>query len=111
MAPPDPDPILFSATGSLIEISPRVAVDHYERQARRRIDRDGFAAFSAAAPDRRQVRQLRRLAYRLAADDTLDVMAPVPFDEGVLVVHVYARAGRGSRRGLGLTFTPRPPQD
>ncbi len=53
-------------------ISPKMPLDRAERIVRGQLDRDGIAVVAAASGDRRQVRQLRRLAGRLAAGGDLD---------------------------------------
>jgi hypothetical protein len=84
----------------LITLSPHVPLGDAERMARSRVERDDVAVLAASVGDQRQVRQLRRLSRRLAGDETLDVYLGDHGDGG-LYLTVYARAGRGSRRGLG----------
>jgi hypothetical protein len=93
----------------MVTISPRVSLAALERQVRNRVERDGLAVIAAAADDSRQVRYLRRLAYRLAGDTALDCYwgpggEPDLDDEaptGTVVLTVFARSGRSTRRGLG----------
>jgi hypothetical protein len=58
---------------TVITLSPRVHVDDLVRLVLTRVERDHVAKVAARRQDVRQVRQLRRLARRLASDDELDV--------------------------------------
>jgi hypothetical protein len=59
-------------SGVVVTISSRVEPHDLERQARARVERDGVAVVAAATSNRRQVRQLRRLAGRLEVDAGLE---------------------------------------
>jgi hypothetical protein len=86
--------------GRVITISPQVPVARLERLARVQVERDEIAVMVATTADQRQVRHLRRLAHRLARDDTLDCCL-ADLGDGGTILTVYLRADRASRRGLG----------
>jgi len=89
--------------GVVITISSRVHVDDLERQARVRVERDGVAVVAATTSDQRQVRQLRRLAGRLGADDALDCFLR-DWPDGSTLLSVIPRGQRpGGWWGEGKT--------
>jgi hypothetical protein len=92
--------------GGVITVSPRVPVDELLRLARTRLARDGVAALAVSTGDQRQVRQLRRLAHRLDADDTLDCYLG-DHSDGAIYLTVYLQADRERRRGLGWWGDPK----
>jgi hypothetical protein len=85
---------------TVLTLSPRESLSRVEQLIRSRVERDGIAALAASTDDDRQLRQLRRLAYRLAADERLDCTLGEHGD-GATWLTVFARTGRDSRRGLG----------
>ena len=96
--------------GTVITISPRESLDKVERHSRTRIERDGVVEVAAGTSDGRQIRQLRRLTSRLAADPDLDVFYGERTD-GNTYVTVHERANRASRRGLGSWGDPKTVED
>jgi hypothetical protein len=95
----------LAMTATVMTISPRVPVREHERRARDCVAREGVALFAAATADRRQLRHLRRLVDRLAADDLLDVT--VGEIGNATEMTVYLRAERQHRRGLGVLGEPK----
>jgi hypothetical protein len=91
---------------SVITMSPRESIARVERLARARLTRDEFAVRTAATVDKRQVRQLRRLGYRLADDETLGVQLN-DHNDGATYLTVHLRGGRAARRGFGWLDDPR----
>ena len=84
--------------------SPRVPVDELERRTRARLARDGAAAVAAQTADGRQSRQLRRLAWSLAADPGLQITVTDGSDGtttmGVWVAGTPCPAWRGEPKTL-----------
>lgn len=80
---------------AVITLSPRESLPRVERLIRARLARDGIVDFAAKTADRRQVRHLRLLAHRLAADESLWVFGLTDRgDGGTYATVVPAGSGR-----------------
>jgi hypothetical protein len=79
--------------GTVITLSPHLPLDRAERLVRERVARDGAVELAAKTADRRQVRQLRRLSLRLAADPSLWVFRKDRPDGGTYLTVIRAGSG------------------
>lgn len=76
-----------------ITVSPRVRVEDLCRLAKTRLKRDGVAQLVAASGDKRQVRQLRRVAGRLASDGDVLCVPLKDNGQGGIYLSVIPRTG------------------
>jgi hypothetical protein len=83
---------------AVITISPREALPKVEQLARARLARDGIVEVAAKSADRRQVRQLRKFAHRLAADGGLWVFGLTDRGDGGTYVMIFPAGSGGAWR-------------
>jgi hypothetical protein len=86
--------------GTVITISPLISIAKLKRIAETRLARDGMVEFAAATADGRQLRHLRRLRDRIAADPDLGVFYRYPDRPGGAATYLTVFAA-GQRPPVG----------
>ena len=81
--------------GTVVTLSPRIPVTDAVGIVKRRLAADGVAVLAVATGDRRQVKNLRRVRARLAADPGLSVFYGDHLDGAVYLT--VCRAGEERR--------------
>lgn len=96
----------MAGAGSVVSVSTRRSrPDDLERLARSRIARDGVTQLAAASSSGRQLRLLREVRDRLAADPALEVFGPSDHGDGISYVWAHPAGTRhagvyGQPRGM-----------